>query len=47
MQTGLVLTGGGSLLHGIKELAATIFKVPVRIGYPRACYNLPATLASS
>jgi cell division protein FtsA len=46
MQTGLVLTGGGSLLHGIKELAATIFKVPVRIGYPRACYNLPATLAS-
>jgi len=32
MPAGFVLTGGGSLLPGIKELAETIFKVPVRIG---------------
>ncbi|MBS1986751.1 cell division protein FtsA [Candidatus Dependentiae bacterium] len=46
MQAGLVLTGGGSLLHGIKELAEAIFQAPVRIGYPRACHNLPAALSS-
>jgi cell division protein FtsA len=30
----------------MKELAQKIFQLPVRIGYPRACYNVPATLAS-
>lgn len=45
-QAGLVLTGGGSLLHGMTELAKTIFQMPVRIGYPRACYNVPAALSS-
>lgn len=32
--TGLVLTGGTSLLPGIQELAEDVFQVPVRIGAP-------------
>ena len=39
MPTGLVLTGGGSLLVGIKHVAEQIFKVPVRIGNPRVVGN--------
>ncbi len=35
MNAGVVLTGGGSLLQGSVELAMDIFKMPVRIGYPR------------
>jgi cell division protein FtsA len=35
MTTGLVLTGGGSLLTGLKDLAQEILGVPVRIGKPR------------
>lgn len=35
MTTGLVLTGGGSLLNGMKNLSEDILKVPVRIGVPR------------
>lgn len=31
---GLVLTGGGSLLSGMKELAEEVFDMPVRIGMP-------------
>lgn len=31
---GIVLTGGGSLLPGTAELAAEIFNLPARIGYP-------------
>ncbi len=31
---GIVLTGGGSLLAGTAELAAEIFGLPARIGYP-------------
>ncbi len=31
---GVVLTGGGSLLAGTAELAAEIFGLPARIGYP-------------
>lgn len=46
MRTGLVLTGGGSLLPGIKELAEKIFKMPVRIGNPRIEYSLPESLES-
>jgi len=32
MTTGLVVTGGGSLLAGMKEVAQDIFQVPVRYG---------------
>ena len=35
MTTGLVLTGGGSLLNGLKELTQEILSIPVRIGKPR------------
>ena len=46
MPAGLVLTGGGSLLYGMKELAAFLFKVPVRIGVPSVNFELPQTLCS-
>jgi cell division protein FtsA len=32
---GMILTGGGSLLGGMQELATSIFGLPVRIGNPR------------
>jgi cell division protein FtsA len=35
MHAGLVLTGGGSLLYGIKEQAEAILQMPVRMGRPR------------
>ncbi|MBN1482053.1 cell division protein FtsA [candidate division KSB1 bacterium] len=35
MTTGLVLTGGGSLLPGTVELAEDIFNMPVRLGVPQ------------
>lgn len=44
MPSGLVLTGGGSLLVGMKELAQGIFTAPVRIGLPRLSYDLPDSL---
>ncbi|MCX5922798.1 MAG: cell division protein FtsA [Candidatus Dependentiae bacterium] len=44
--TGLVLTGGGSLLRGMKELGQAIFNVPVRIGSPRLSHDMPESLNS-
>lgn len=44
MPMGLVLTGGGSLLLGMTELAHEIFSVPVRIGVPRTRVALPESL---
>ncbi len=35
MQYGIVLTGGGSLLDGMVELAQETFGIPVRIGMPQ------------
>jgi cell division protein FtsA len=46
MTAGLVLTGGGSLLCGIKDLAERIFKVPVRIGTLCTKYDVPESLRS-
>jgi len=37
--SGVVLTGGGSLLSGIDVLAADIFGLPVRIGMPSKIYG--------
>ena len=34
MTTGLVITGGASLLNGVPELAEEVFDMPVKIGYP-------------
>lgn len=42
--TGLVLTGGGSLLRGITDLAQKIFNVPVRIGSPSLLHTMPESL---
>ena len=38
--SGLVLTGGGSLLSGMKEVAQEIFNCDVRIGSPRLQFGL-------
>lgn len=40
---GLVLTGGGSLLTGMPELAESILGIPVRVGNP----HIPATFKES
>lgn len=39
MPFGLVLTGGGALLNGIKDLAEEIFNAPVRIGIPQDSFS--------
>lgn len=35
LAAGVVLTGGGAMLPGLPDLAARIFKTPVRIGIPQ------------
>ncbi len=40
---GIVLTGGGALMSGATELAAEIFRLPVRIGFPEAISGLDRT----
>ena len=42
--TGVVITGGGSLLYGLKELTEQIFDHSVRIGNPRVTFDLPESL---
>ncbi len=42
----LVLTGGGSQLTGLSELAANMFGRPVRLGRPRSMSGLPAVAAA-
>jgi len=46
MSTGVVLTGGGSLLKGMDLLAQRIFAVPVRIGMPRIEHDIPGSLSN-
>lgn len=46
MTSGLVLTGGGSLLYGIQELAEDIFTIPVRIGKPQICNDSANSLVN-
>lgn len=46
MTAGLVLTGGGSLLQGMDELAVKILKMPVRIGKPRVDCAFAQALSS-
>jgi cell division protein FtsA len=41
----VVLTGGGSLLQGLPELAATVLGRPVRLGMPTADEFLPKALS--
>jgi len=40
MTSGLVLTGGSSLLHGIIDIAESIFDIPSRLGTPRGIRGL-------
>jgi cell division protein FtsA len=40
LATGIVLTGGGSLMEGVVELAEKIFDVPVRTGKPTGISGL-------
>lgn len=44
LATGVVLTGGGSLLKGMAELARSMFGMPVRIGAPKIGQLLPESL---
>lgn len=44
MTAGLVITGGGSLLQGIDELAGNVLSLPIRIGKPRMQDNSLDTL---
>ena len=37
---GVILVGGGALLSGATELAAEIFRMPARIGFPEAISGL-------
>ena len=40
---GIVLVGGGALMGGVTELAAEIFRLPARIGFPEAISGLDRT----
>lgn len=44
MPTGVVLTGGGSLLKGMTNVAHATFHTPVRIGHPRTYPGMPESL---
>lgn len=44
MTTGLVLTGGSSLLSGIESVARDILHIPVRLGIPKTGHFLPESL---
>jgi cell division protein FtsA len=44
MVTGLVITGGGSLLQGIEDLANKTIALPVRIGAPKGGKIMPESL---
>ncbi len=46
MSSGLVLTGGGSLLQGMQRCAQVLFNVPVRIGHTKMGTTLPNSLHS-
>lgn len=42
--SGLVITGGGSLLNGIDTMAQAMFGMPVRVGHLHVSYALPGSL---
>lgn len=46
MRTGLVLTGGGSLLPGLVPLASSMLSMPVRIGMPATQKNIASLINS-
>jgi len=46
LSSGIVITGGGSLIDGATELAEQIFGLPVRIGYPRGFVGLEDSVSN-
>jgi cell division protein FtsA len=46
LNSGIVLTGGGSMLEGMSEIAEQIFDLPVRRGAPEAVGGLADHVAS-
>lgn len=44
--SGLVITGGGALLDGLKEVAEDIFNMPIRIGRPNIVHDEPEILGN-
>jgi cell division protein FtsA len=46
LPAGVVLTGGGSLMPGIREVASKIMGLPVRIGTPANIHGMVETLKS-
>jgi cell division protein FtsA len=44
IQSGLVLTGGGSLLAGLAELTQAYLQIPVRVGKPQVPFTFHETL---
>jgi len=46
MTAGIVITGGGSLLKGIDELAKKVLGLPVRLGAPRVDCSFSQSLCS-
>jgi len=45
MPAGIVLTGGGSRLNGIAEIAEDVLRKPVRIGMPASLSKMPVELS--
>lgn len=45
LSSGIVLTGGGAMLHGIVEVAEHVFNAPVRIGAPAGFNGLAEEIA--
>ncbi len=46
LSSGIVLTGGSSVMHGMVELGEEIFHMPVRLGVPRYRGGLEEVVAS-
>jgi cell division protein FtsA len=46
LSSGIVLTGGSSLMQGMVELGEEIFHMPVRIGLPRYAGSLSDVVRS-
>lgn len=46
LPAGLVLSGGGAMLSGVRELGADILEMPTRIGYPGGVGGLVESVAA-
>ena len=46
LKAGIVLTGGSSLLPGIKAVAADVLRMPVRLGQPERVTGMSEALKS-